>query len=70
MNLPKQFLLKKNSGPKQKHIANKLNFHHVILYIIIIFFKASKSRAYVQLSVGKLPKKDKKSRKTFDIKFN
>ena len=69
MNLPKQFLLKKNSGPNQKHIANKLNFHHVILYIIIIFFKASKSRAYAQLSVGRLPKKSNKPRKKFDIKF-
>ena len=69
MNLPKQFLLKKKSGPKQNHTAKKSNFHHVIL-VIIIFFKASKSRAYAQFSVGKLPKKEKKTRKTFSIKFD
>ena len=74
MNLPKQLWYNQKSGVKQKNIPKKLNFHLVFIFIIsfffnYIFFKASKSKAYAQLSIGKGPRKERKKAPTFSIEF-
>ena len=71
-NLPKQLLLNQKSGKKQKNIPRKLIFHLVFLFIYflsIYILKASKSKAFAQLSIGKVPKKERKTPINYDIEF-
>ena len=74
MNLPKQLWYNQTSGKRQKNIPKKLNFQLVFIFIISfyfnnIFLKASKSKAYAQLSIGKGPKKERRKAPTFSIEF-